>query len=147
VLAFARLGALLGVAWMLALMPLLSIAGYAWLGLAPGLGALIVFGVARRVGEFAISKPVREALYTAVPREERYKAKGFIDTVVYRGGDVSSGWLFGALKGLGLGLAAISFAVIPLALAWLGLAFFLGSRMQRWTQASGARSAPSPASP
>jgi len=147
VLAFARLGALLGVAWMLALMPLVSIAGFAWLGLAPGLGALIVFGVTRRVGEFAISKPVREALYTAVPREARYKAKGFIDTVVYRGGDVSSGWLFGALKGLGLGLAAISFAVIPLALAWLGLAFFLGSRMQRWTQASGARSAPSPASP
>jgi ATP:ADP antiporter, AAA family len=117
VLVFARLGALIGIAWMLALMPLVSIAGFAWLGFAPGLAALIVFGVTRRVGEFAISKPVREALYTAVPREERYKAKGFIDTVVYRGGDAFSGWLFGALKGLGLGLAAISFAVIPVALA------------------------------
>jgi AAA family ATP:ADP antiporter len=147
VLVFARLGALIGIAWMLALMPLASIAGFAWLGLAPGLGALIVFGVTRRVGEFAISKPVREALFTAVPREDRYKAKGFIDTVVYRGGDAFSGWLFGALKGLGLGLAAISFAVIPVALAWLALAFFLGSRMRRWTQAGGARSAPSPASP
>jgi len=147
VFAFARLGAILGVAGMLALMPLLSIAGFAWLGLAPGLGALIVFGVARRVGEFAISKPVREALYTAVPREERYKAKGFIDTVVYRGGDAFSGWLFGALKAVGLGLAAISFAMVPVALAWLGLAFFLGARMKRWTQASDVRSAPSPASP
>jgi hypothetical protein len=58
---------------------------------------------------------------------------------------VSSGWLFGALKGLGLGLAAISFAVIPVALAWLGLAFYLGNRMKRWTQVDAARSAPSPA--
>jgi AAA family ATP:ADP antiporter len=147
VVVFARLGALIGIAWMLALMPLASIAGFAWLGLAPGLGALIVFGVTRRVGEFAISKPVREALYTVVPREDRYKAKGFIDTVVYRGGDAFSGWLFGALKGLGLGLAAISFAVIPVAVGWLALAFYLGNRMKRWTQAGGARSAPSPASP
>jgi AAA family ATP:ADP antiporter len=146
-LVYARLGALLGIAWMLALMPLVSIAGFAWLGFASGLGALIVFGVARRVGEFAISKPVREALYTAVPREERYKAKSFIDTVVYRGGDVSSGWLFSALKAAGLGLAAVSFAMVPVALAWLGLAFFLGARMKRWTQSSDARSAPSPASP
>jgi AAA family ATP:ADP antiporter len=144
-LVFARLGALIGVAWMLALMPLLALAGFSWLGLAPGLGALVVFGVSRRVGEFAISKPVREALYTVVPREDRYKAKGFIDTVVYRGGDASSGWLFGALQGLGLGLAAISFAVIPVALAWLALAFYLGNRMTRWTQADAARSAPSPA--
>jgi AAA family ATP:ADP antiporter len=146
-LVYARLGALLGIAWMLALMPLVSIAGFAWLGFASGLGALILFGVARRVGEFAISKPVREALYTAVPREERYKAKSFIDTVVYRGGDVTSGWLFGALKAAGLGLAAVSFAMVPVALAWLGLAFFLGARMKRWTQASDARSAPSPALP
>jgi len=142
---FARLAALVGFTWMLALMPLVAAAGFAWLGLAPGLGALVVFGVTRRVGEFAISKPVREALYTVVPREARYKAKGFIDTVVYRGGDAFSGWAFGALKGLGLGLAAISFAAIPVALAWLALAFFLGNRMKRWTQADAARSAPSPA--
>jgi AAA family ATP:ADP antiporter len=145
VLVFARLGALIGVAWMLALMPLVAVAGFAWLGFAPTLGVLIAFGVARRVGEFAISKPVREALYTVVPREARYKAKGFIDTVVYRGGDAFSGWLFGALKGMGLSLAALSFAVIPVALAWLALAFYLGNRMRRWTQADAARSAPSPA--
>jgi AAA family ATP:ADP antiporter len=145
VLVFARLGALIGVAWMLALMPLVAVAGFAWLGAATTLGVLIAFGVTRRVGEFAISKPVREALYTVVPREERYKAKGFIDTVVYRGGDAFSGWLFGALKGLGLSLAAISFAVVPVALAWLALAFYLGNRMKRWTQADAARSAPSPA--
>ena len=146
-LVFARLGALIGVAWMLALMPLLSVAGFAWLALAPGLGALLVFGVARRVGEFALSKPVREALYTVVPREERYKAKGFIDTVIYRGGDVSSGWLYGALKGMGLAFAAISLAMVPIALAWVGLAFYLGNRMKAWTRADAVPSAPSPALP
>ena len=145
--AFAPLGALLGVGWMLALMPLLSLAGFAWLGAAPGFGALVVFSAARRICEFALAKPVRESLYTAVPREARYKAKSFIDTVVYRGGDAVSGWQFGALQGLGLGLAAISFAMLPLALAWLGLAFFLGSRMRRWTEASDARSPISRGSP
>ena len=72
-------------------------------------------GVTRRAGEFAISKPVREALYTAVPREERYKAKSFIDTVVYRGGDATSGWLFGSLRGAGLGLSALAWSALPVA--------------------------------
>ena len=42
-------------------------------------------------GEFAISKPVRETLFTVVPREDKYKAKNFIDTVIYRGGDTTAG--------------------------------------------------------
>ena len=72
-------------------MPLISVVGFIWLGATPTLAALITFGVARRVGEFAVSKPAREALFTVVPREDRYKAKNFIDTVVYRGGDAASG--------------------------------------------------------
>jgi len=91
----ARLAALLGTGWMLALMPLVSIIGFAALGAAPTLAVLLAVGVTRRAGEFAISKPVREALYTVVRREDRYKAKSFIDTVVYRGGDAFSGWLVG----------------------------------------------------
>lgn len=126
----ARLGARLGVGWMLALMPLASLVGFAALGLFPTLAVLIAFGVARRVGEFAISKPVREALYTVVPREERYKAKSFIDTVVYRGGDAFSGWLVTALRGLGLGVSGIAFAALPVAAAWLAVSFWLG-----WAQA------------
>ena len=93
VLAFSRLAGLLGPAGMLAAVPLLSVAGFVWLGATPTLTALIAFGVIRRVGEFAISKPAREALFTIVPREERYKAKNFIDTVVYRGGDALAGCL------------------------------------------------------
>ncbi len=124
----ARLAAALGTGWMLALMPLASIVGFAALGVAPTLLVLLVVGVTRRAGEFAISKPVREALYTVVPREERYKAKGFIDTVVYRGGDAFSGWLVTALRGLGLGVSGIAFAALPVAAGWLAVSFWLGRR-------------------
>jgi ATP:ADP antiporter, AAA family len=134
--AFARLTRWLGPAWMLALMPLVSLAGFAWLGAAPTLTALIVFGVTRRVGEFAISKPAREALFTVVSREERYKAKNFIDTVVYRGGDVLSVWAFGALT------AAAAAAATGVALAWTAVAFYLGSRIRGWTPAGAPSSSP-----
>ena len=89
---------------------------------------LVVFGVARRVGEFAISKPMRETLFTVVPREEKYKAKNFIDTVIYRGGDTSAGWIFGALRSLGLSLSSISFAMVPVALGWTAVSLYLGRK-------------------
>jgi AAA family ATP:ADP antiporter len=133
-LAFSRLGALLGPSWTLALMPIVSIAGFVWLGAVPTLAVLIVFGVTRRVGEFAISKPARETLFTIVPREDRYKAKNFIDTVVYRGGDAASGWL----------LASVSaFVAAGIALAWTALAFYLGATIKSWTR-DDAHSLPQP---
>jgi AAA family ATP:ADP antiporter len=132
VLAFSRLAAFLGPAGMLATVPLLSVAGFVWLGATPTLAALIAFGVVRRVGEFAISKPAREALFTVVPREERYKAKNFIDTVVYRGGDALAGWLFAGVS---------AFAAAAVAAGWTALAVFLGVRMKSWT-GDDARSSP-----
>ena len=127
----ARLAKRIGAGWMLALMPLVSIAGFAALGIAPTLAVLVVVGVTRRAGEFAISKPMREALYTAVSREDRYKAKGFTDTVVYRGGDALSGWIFNALRAAGLGAGAIAWAAVPVAGAWLAIAFWLGRSYRR----------------
>lgn len=124
----ARLTLRLGTGWTLALMPLASLAGFALLGAAPTLAVLVAFGIARRVGEFAISKPVREALYTVVEREQRYKAKNFIDTVVYRGGDVLSGWLAQGLRALGLGASGLAFAMLPVAAAWVAVSFWLGRR-------------------
>jgi len=138
VLAFSRLAALLGPAWTLAVIPLLSIAGFVWLGATPTLAALIAFGVTRRVGEFAISKPAREALFTVVPREERYKAKNFIDTVIYRGGDALSGWLFAGLS---------AFVAAGVAALWTALGFFLGARMKSWTRDAARSSPPLPGQP
>jgi AAA family ATP:ADP antiporter len=133
VFAFSRLTALLGPGWLLALMPIASVAGFLWLGATPTLAALIAFGVTRRVGEFAVSKPAREALFTVVPREDRYKAKNFIDTVVYRGGDALAGWVFAAVS---------AFLAAGVALGWTAIAFYLGARMKSWTR-DDARSSPS----
>jgi AAA family ATP:ADP antiporter len=137
VLGFARLSPLLGPSGMLAATPLLSIAGFAWLGASPTLAVLVAFGVTRRVGEFAISKPAREALFTVVPREARYKAKNFIDTVVYRGGDAFSGWALG-------GVPAIAAVATAVSAGWLATALYLGARMKTWTREDAPRSAPSP---
>jgi AAA family ATP:ADP antiporter len=139
-LAFSRLTTLLGPSWMLALMPLVSAAGFLWLGAAPTLAALVAFGITRRVGEFAISKPAREALFTLVPREERYKAKNFIDTVVYRGGDALSARVF-------TGFAGIAFVAAGVAVLWTALAFYLGARMKSWTRGAGRSSSLSPGKP
>jgi AAA family ATP:ADP antiporter len=132
-LAFSRLATLIGVTGLLIAMPVVSIAGFLWLGATPTLTALVVFGVTRRVGEFAISKPARETLFTVVPREERYKAKNFIDTVIYRGGDVTAAWAFASLS---------AFFAAGVAVVWAALGWFLGARMKSWTR-DGARSSPS----
>jgi AAA family ATP:ADP antiporter len=132
-LAFSRLASLIGVTGLLIAMPLVSIAGFLWIGATPTLAALVVFGVTRRVGEFALSKPARETLFTAVPREDRYKAKNFIDTVVYRGGDVAAAWAFASLP---------AFFAAGVAVAWTALGAFLGARMKSWTR-DDARSSPS----
>ena len=131
ILLFPRLVAGLGVGWLLALMPLLAVGGFLALGAAPTLAVLLVFGVARRAGEFAISKPARETLFTVVPREEKYKAKNFIDTVVYRGGDTAAGWIFGGLRSFGLSLSSIAFAMVPVALVWTAVSLYLGRKHAR----------------
>jgi AAA family ATP:ADP antiporter len=93
------------------------------------LWVIIAFQAAQRAANFAISNPAREVLFTVVEREEKYKAKNVIDNVVFRGSDMLSGWLFHALRGVGLELGAISLATLPVVAAWLLLALKLG-RMQ-----------------
>jgi len=80
----------------------------------------------RRAGNYAITKPAREMLFGVVSAEDKYKAKNFIDTVVYRGGDAASGWLYSGLAALGMGLAALAFAAVPLAVIWAGVGIALG---------------------
>ncbi|MFN0314217.1 MAG: MFS transporter, partial [Burkholderiales bacterium] len=108
---FSRLLKWWGLAAGLVLIPLLSVAGYLALAFDPVLSVLAVFGVARRAGEFAIAKPARETLFNALSPAEKYKAKNFMDTAVYRFGDFASAWVFEGLKGLGLsGIALIAAA-------------------------------------
>jgi AAA family ATP:ADP antiporter len=124
---FGRLFKWVGLTVMLASVPLIMTAGYALFALAPSFMVLVVvFGV-RRVGEYAISRPCRDSLYTVVTREEKYKAKSLIDTFVYRGGDWTSAVLYKALSsGLGVGPAGIGWIGALISVLWTVLAIGLG---------------------
>jgi AAA family ATP:ADP antiporter len=114
----------------LAMLPALSLVGFGALAAAPALGVLVVYQVLRRAATYAIAGPASQVLFTVVSREEKYKAKNFIDTVVYRGGDAASSWVFAGLTGLGLGLTGIALLALPLTALWLAMAVYLGRRQE-----------------
>ncbi|WP_232632013.1 NTP/NDP exchange transporter, partial [Methylobacterium sp. Leaf118] len=134
----------LGVGVTLALLPAASIVGFAALALSPTVGAVVVIYVLRRAGNFAIARPIREVLFTVVPREDRYKAKSFIDTVVYRLGDQIGAWSYAGLSALGYGGQAAAVVAVPLSAAWLANALWLG-RAQVARQAAAEADALPPA--
>ena len=118
----------LGLAFTLALIPLFLSLGFLALALFPALPVLATVQVIRRAGNYAIMRPAREMLYVVLSRREKYKAKNFIDTVVYRGGDAASSWIYAAMRNLGMGLSATAWVAVPLSLLWAWVAFRLGRR-------------------
>ena len=125
-----RIIRILGTALTLTLLPGISAIGFAALGAAPTVAIVVAFQALRRAGNFAIARPAREVLFTVVPREDKYKAKSFIDTVVYRSGDQLGAWSYGLLSFLGMGLTGIAFVAVPLSVAWLLNGFWLGRRQE-----------------
>jgi AAA family ATP:ADP antiporter len=118
-----------GVGPTLAFLPALTIVGFGVLALLPGIASLMTFQVLRRSSDYAIARPTREVLYTVVPREDRYKAKSFIDTVVYRAGDQVGAWSFTLLSSrLGMGSREIGFAAVILSAIWLANGLWLGRK-------------------
>ncbi|MEO8440429.1 MAG: MFS transporter [Spartobacteria bacterium] len=117
-----------GVGVTLAFLPLLSLLGFLGMGFWPTIALLAVFQVLRRAGNFAVTRPAREVLFTVISREDKYKAKSFIDTFVYRAGDQVGAWSYTLLTWLGLGLTGVSFVAAPLAAIWCGLSLWLGKR-------------------
>jgi AAA family ATP:ADP antiporter len=116
-------GALLsgpGVGFALRLLSGLVGVGLLALAVAPVLVVIAVVQVLRRAAHYAIERPALNLLYTVVGAEERYKAKGAIDTVVYRGGDAAAASLFHTLGAAGLATSALALVALPLAGAtWL----------------------------
>lgn len=126
----------LGTSVALALLPLVAALGFLGLAIAGSLAALIAFEATFRAVQRGIMRPARETLFTTVSRADRYKAKAFIDTFVYRTGDVVGAQTEGLLGRLGMGLAALASLAVPLAVVWLALGAWLGV-----AQRSRARSA------
>ena len=119
----------LGIAAAAAFLPLLTVLGYGILAAYPVIGILVAFQVIRRVGNFGLSRPTREVLFTVVSREDKYKAKSVVDTVVYRLGDQVGSWSY-ALVG-GLGMAGVSLVGLGVAVVWTANAVWLGRRAER----------------
>jgi ATP:ADP antiporter, AAA family len=120
----------LGVPATLTVVPAVTAVGFLWLGLAPTVAVVVGFLMLRRSGNFALARPSREVLFTVVSREDKYKAKNFIDTVVYRLGDQVGAWASSLVAMAGLGTGAIAWAAVPLALAWVANAWWLGRRQE-----------------
>jgi len=130
----------LGVAVTLTLLPAVCVFGFLGLGIWPTIAVLVALQTLRRAGNYAVARPTREVLYTVVTREEKYKAKNFIDTFIYRGGDQVGAWSYAAMGWLGLSMSAIAFVAAPICALWLMVGFWLGRR-----QAILAQTQPAPA--
>jgi AAA family ATP:ADP antiporter len=114
-----------------AILPLLFAGGFAALAITPGLWTIVIFQALQRTLNFAFSNPAREILFTSVAREEKYKAKNLIDTVVFRGGDVVWSWAFAGLSALTGSALAVAGWAIPIMGGWAGLALWLGRTQER----------------
>ncbi len=127
-----------GLGTALAFLPALSIVGFGAIGTAPTFAAVAAFVVLRRAGNFALTNPSMEVLFTVVPREDKYKAKAFIETFVYRGGDQLGAWAFAALVAAGMSHGTIAWLGVPLSAGWFGLSVWLARRHAALASAPGA---------
>jgi AAA family ATP:ADP antiporter len=112
----------LGVA--LCVLPLLTAGGFLGLGFAPGLATLVVVQIARRGIQYGLERPSREVLFTVVSAEEKYKAKAFIDTVVFRGGDAAAIWAYDAVRAIGPPAEVVTAGMLVVCAGWVGIALF-----------------------
>ncbi|NND46701.1 MAG: MFS transporter [Woeseiaceae bacterium] len=118
-----------GIGVSLSLLPIVSVAGFILLAMDPVLGVVAVLTVARRALGFGFTKPTTDMLYSVVTPEEKYKTKNFIDTAVYRGGDVVGTWTVKFMSALGI--TGISLVMLPFAVLWAIVALWLGRDYRR----------------
>jgi AAA family ATP:ADP antiporter len=126
-----RIARRLGVVVLLTSVPIAMVGGFLSLAIVSNFWILAVVMVARRAGEYALTRPGREILFTSVDTETKYKAKNLIDVVVYRGGDALSAQLRAGLKASGMSFGAIALVGAGLALLWALVGFWLARRHER----------------
>jgi AAA family ATP:ADP antiporter len=120
-----------GLAFALALLPLANALGFIGLAIFGSFAALVLLEALNKAVQRGLTRPAREALFTVISREDKYKAKAFIDTFIYRTGDVVGAQVEGVLGRLGMALGGLVGVVVPLALAWAVLGIWLGRAQAR----------------
>jgi len=90
--------------------------------LGAGVSLLLVLQVVNRALQYGMTKPASDALYSRAAREARYKGKNFVETTVWRFGDVIVTSGLNGLRAAGAGIAAIAGIATGLSAlaAWLG---------------------------
>ncbi|HEY5949492.1 MAG TPA: MFS transporter [Kofleriaceae bacterium] len=121
----------LGPGLVLCVLPLAQCAGIVGLVAVPTLATLVIVQVTSRTATHGLTRPARELLFTVVNRDEKYRGKHVIDTLVLRFGDFASSWLYTGLVAMSAGTAMLTVAAVPLTLAWLVLALILGAGFRR----------------
>src|SRR5262245_49817917 len=125
----------------------LNVAGFSALAVAPTLSTLVIFQVLRRASDYALIRPAREVLFTVVSREEKYKAKNFIDTIGFRGSDAINAWLTAALNAAGMGLSQLALIAVPVSAVGAGLGWYLGRSQEKLRLAKSATATAPPSAP
>ncbi|WP_411824532.1 NTP/NDP exchange transporter [Leptospira sp. 'Mane'] len=128
ILFTSRIIQFLGVSGALAILPVIGIFGFGFLSIFPSITLVIAIQITRRVGQFALAKPTREVLFTLVSKEDKFKAKNFMDTAVYRLGDQSGAWLHVFFSFAGMNPIQISLLGIGASLLWLWNGLWLGKK-------------------
>jgi AAA family ATP:ADP antiporter len=123
-----------GVIYLLVLVPLLVAIGLVCISYMPFIETILIIQIINRAGSHGLVKPGREMLYSILCREDKYKTKTVIDTVVYRGGDALSGWLYGGLKMCSLSIIGISIATLPVALLCIMMGLYLSDKYSKHTK-------------
>ena len=127
-----RLTTRFGMAATLGLIPVLMVGGWLIVAAIPLLAVLVGLQIARRAGNYAVTRPGREMLFTQVDSETRYKAKPVIDIVVYRGGDMVTAWVHTGLKEtLSFGLPGVAITGAIIAAVWAVMGAYLGRQYNR----------------
>ncbi len=121
-----------GVGWTLAVLPLVTLLGFAVLAMWPLYGVMLIFQAIHRATRYAISRPSRETLFSVVSPAEKYKAKPVVDVFLYRFGDLATAGANGVLAALGLAtVAAMAVSTVPLAAMWIALSIGMGRAQAR----------------
>jgi len=126
-----RIAAKFGLATALAMVPFMMAFGLLLFATIPTVWVFLVLETLRKSGNYAITRPSREILFTGVDSEARFKTKPFIDVAIYRGGDLVWAWFFvflgteGVLK---LSLSGKLLVGVGIALAWGVLAYAIGKK-------------------
>ncbi|HEX2569555.1 MAG TPA: MFS transporter [Polyangia bacterium] len=141
VLITGRLLERLGVGPTLVALPVITLLGFVGLAVVPGLGLLLAFQVLRRGMDYGVTRPAREVLFTVLAREDKYQAKSFIDTFVYRGGDALAAAVYNLLAAGGM--SVLTLVTLPLCILWAVVSLLLGRRQAQLATHAAPPAAPS----